>query len=223
MLCHHSRSYHRQCPLLVVLPLAANGTPAVSIGATGSQPVIHLTVMPVTCRWAPTPPMSPGTDGATIQAAGRTEDPPQRGLCPGTIPRGSQFRCHRCFGPRCVSSGSHMFVFSSHTRPAHSETSTAALTTPALDRRSLRWFGISAPSTATPEDLPPSLAQHGSCRRSSTSSSLPFRTHVGAENSAVVDDLPRWWPMLGPCVPNLVPIPGVTGSADCAVRPLEGP
>ena len=78
---------------------------------------------------------------------------------------------------RCVSSGSHMFVFSSHTCPANSETSPAALTTPALDRRSLRWFGISA-CTATPEDLPPSLAQHGSCRRSSTSSSsLPFRTH----------------------------------------------
>ena len=29
--------------------------------------------------------------------------------------------------------------------------------------------------------------------------------------------------MLGPCVPNLVPIRGVTGSAHCAVRPLEGP
>ena len=101
-----------------------------------------------------------------------------------------------------------MFVFSSHTRPAHSETSPAALTTPALDRRSLRWFGISA-CTATPEDLSPSLAQHGSCRRSSTSSSsLPFRTHVGAGNSAVVVDLPRWGPMLSPRVPNLVPIPG---------------
>ena len=37
-----------------------------------------------------------------------------------------------------------MFVFSSHTRPAHRETSPAALTTPALNRRSLRWFGISA-------------------------------------------------------------------------------
>ena len=100
-----------------------------------------------------------------------------------------------------------MFVFSSHTRPAHSETSTAALTTPALDRRSLRRFGISAP-TATPQDLPPSLAQHGSCRRSSTSSSLPFRTHMGAENSAVVVGLPRWGPMLSPRIPNLVPIPG---------------
>ena len=80
-----------------------------------------------------------------------------------------------------------MFVFSSHTRPAHSETSTAALTTPALDRRSLRWFAISAP-TATPQDPPPSLAQHGSCRRSSTSSSLPFRTHAGAQNSVVGAD-----------------------------------
>ena len=79
---------------------------------------------------------------------------------------------------------------SSHRTPAplNSETSTAALTTPALNRRSLRWFGISA-CTATPEDLPPSLAQHGSCRRSSTSSSsLPFRTHVGAHNSVVGAD-----------------------------------
>ena len=101
-----------------------------------------------------------------------------------------------------------MFVFSSHTRPANSETSPAALTTPALDRRSLRWFGISA-CTATPEDLPPSLAQHGSCRRSSTSSSsLPFRTHVGARNSAVVVDLSRCGPMLSPRAPNLVPTPG---------------
>ena len=68
-------------------------------------------------------------------------------------------------------------------------------------------FGIPA-CTATPQDPPPSLAQHGSCRRSSTSSSLPFRTHVGAGNSAVVVDLPRWGPMLSPRVPNLVPIPG---------------
>ena len=99
---------------------------------------------------------------------------------------------------------------SSHRTPAPltARRSTAALTTPALDRRSLRWFGISA-CTATPEDLPPSLAQHGSCRRSSTSSSsLPFRTHVGAENSAVVVDLPLCGPMLSPRVPHHVPIPG---------------
>jgi hypothetical protein len=102
-------------------------------------------------------------------------------LCPGTTHR-SRFRCRR-LSFRCVSSGSHMFVFSSHTCPADSETSTATLTTPALYRRSLRWFGISA-CTATPEDLPPSLAQHGSCWRSSTSSSLPFRTHEGAENAS---------------------------------------
>ena len=29
--------------------------------------------------------------------------------------------------------------------------------------------------------------------------------------------------MLSPRVPNLVPIPGITGSAHCALRPLEGP
>ena len=134
-----------------------------------------------------------------------TEDPPRRAFVPRPPTDPSFDAIVVSF--RCVSSGSHMFVFSSHTRPAHSETSTAALTTPALDRRSLRWFGISA-CTATPQDLPPSLAQHGSCRRSSTSSSLPFRTHVGAGNSAVVVDLPRCGAMLSPRVPSLVPIPG---------------
>ena len=37
---------------------------------------------------------------------------------------------------------------------------------------------------------------------------FPSGTHVGAGNSAVVVDLPRWGPMLSPRVPNLVPIPG---------------
>ena len=139
-------------------------------------------------------------------ASSPTEGPPRRAFVPGP-PTDPGFDAI-VVSFRCVSSGSHMFVFSSHTRPAHSETSTATLTTPALNRRSLRWFAISAP-TATPQDPPPSLAQHGSCRRSSTSSSsLPFRTHVGAENSAVVADLPRCGPMLSPRVPNLVPIPG---------------
>ena len=50
----------------------------------------------------------------------------------------------------------------------------ATLTTPALDRSSLRWFGISA-CTATPEDLPPSQIEHVSFWRSSTSSSLHFQ------------------------------------------------
>ena len=45
----------------------------------------------------------------------------------------------------------------------------------------------------------------------------------GAGNSAAVVDLPRCGLMLSPRVPNLVPIPGITGSAHCAVRPLEGP
>ena len=64
-----------------------------------------------------------------------------------------------------------MFVFSSHTRPANSETSTAALTTPALDRRSLRWFGISAP-TATPQDV--------TIRRGWFASTLTVQTVQGA-------------------------------------------
>ena len=46
---------------------------------------------------------------------------------------------------------------------------------------------------------------------------------VGAGNSAVVVDVPRCGPMLSPRVPNLVPIVGITGSARCALRPLEGP
>ena len=46
---------------------------------------------------------------------------------------------------------------------------------------------------------------------------------VGAGNSAVVVDLPRCGPMLIRRVPNLVPIVGITGSARCALRPVEGP
>ena len=152
-----------------------------------------------------TPPIHRAPSGPHTGSS-PTEGPPWRAFVPGP-PTDPGFDAI-VVSFRCVSSGSHMFVFSSHTCPANSETSPAALTTPALDRRSLRWFGISA-CTATPEDLPPSLAQHGSCRRSSTSSSsLPFRTHMGAGNSAVVVDLPRWGPMLSPRVPNLVPIPG---------------
>jgi hypothetical protein len=47
-----------------------------------------------------------------------------------------------------------------------------------LTGMTLRWFGISA-CTANPEDLPPSLAQHGSCWRSSTSSSLSLQDTRG--------------------------------------------
>src|ERR1017187_8369532 len=43
-----------------------------------------------------------------------------------------------------------------------------------LTGMTLRQFGISA-CTANPEGLPPSLAQHGSCWRSSRSSPLPFQ------------------------------------------------
>jgi hypothetical protein len=43
-----------------------------------------------------------------------------------------------------------------------------------LTGMTLRRFGLLA-CTTSPEDLPPSLAQHGSCWRSSTSSSLSFQ------------------------------------------------
>ena len=65
-------------------------------------------------------------------------------------------------------------------------TVSATLTTPALNRRSLRWFGISA-CTATPEDLPPSQIEHVSVRRSSTSSSLHFQD---TPRIRLTDDLP---------------------------------
>jgi hypothetical protein len=55
----------------------------------------------------------------------------------------------------------------------------ATLTTPALDRRSLRWFGLPA-CTANPEELPPSLIQPGSC----WTSKPPFRTHNPLCNTA---------------------------------------
>ena len=136
-------------------------------------------------------------------ASSPTEGPPRRAFVPGPPTDPSFDAIVVSF--RCVSSGSHMFVLSSHTRPAHRETSTATLTTPALDRRSLRWFGTSAP-TATPQDPPPSLAQHGSCRRSSTSSSLPFRTHVGAHNSVVGANTASAARILGSYVPHSVPV-----------------
>ena len=64
-----------------------------------------------------------------------TEDPPRRAFVPGPPTDPSFDAIVVSF--RCVSSGSHMFVFSSHTRPANSETS-------ADTWASLRWFGIPA-------------------------------------------------------------------------------
>ena len=70
----------------------------------------------------------------------------------------------------------------------------------------------------------PILPGHASpSSRSASHPVLDATTPVGAGNSAVVVDVPRWGALLSPCVPNLVPIPGITGSAHCAVRPLKGP
>ena len=74
-----------------------------------------------------------------------------------------------------------------------------------LTGMTLRRFGISA-CTANPEGLPPSPAQHGSCWRSSTSSSRSFQdtprphvpvgdafTRVIAISRAVVADRSQYW------------------------------
>src|SRR5450759_4264808 len=90
--------------------------------------------------------------------------------------RSSLFRCHQepfdasavvhsCSSSRCLPDPLIADRFRSRFPPR------------LLTGMTLRRFGISA-CTAIPEDLPPSLAQHGSCSRSSTSSSLSFQdTH----------------------------------------------
>ena len=103
-------------------------------------------------------------------SSGREPPPPALAEPYVTVSRHTARTC------RCVSSGSHMFVFSSLTCPADGGAFAATVTTPALDRRRLRWFGLSA-CTARPEGQPPSLAQHGRSDDLLTSPSLPFRTH----------------------------------------------
>src|SRR5437867_3152761 len=64
---------------------------------------------------------------------------------------------------RHVISGSLTFAFLAPTLSHWSCDFSVTLTTPALDRRSLRWFGVS-PCRATPEGQPPSLMQPASVR-----------------------------------------------------------
>ena len=75
------------------------------------------------------------------------------------------------------------------------------------------------PAEAAATGLPggPRRSEHSQLRRRRS------RHPVSAENSAVGVDLQRRRSILIPRVSNLVPIPGITGSAHCAVRPLEGP
>ncbi len=106
-LCPASVLSHSRCSSLVVLPLAASKAGPSYQGDRFScytsacdelTPPIHRT------------PPGPHTGRSPA------EDPPRRAsLCPGTTHR-PRFRCRR-LSFRCVSSGSHMFVFSSHTKP----------------------------------------------------------------------------------------------------------
>ena len=130
-LCPASVLSHSQCLLLVVLPLAASNAGRLYRGDRFS---CSMPAPATSSRHLYT-----GHRRGHIQAAPRLRAHRRRAFVPGPPTDPSFDAIVVSF--RCVSSGSHMFVFSSHTRPANSETSTAALTTPALDRRSLRWFG----------------------------------------------------------------------------------
>ncbi len=66
-----------------------------------------------------------------------------------------------------------------------------------LTGMTLRWFGISA-CTANPEGLPPSLAQHGSCRRPSTSPSLSFQDTRGCREPHPRSSAPRFGGLVHP-------------------------
>src|SRR6476620_7751625 len=171
-LCPGSVLCPNRLPPTGVLPLAGRAAQLAhprQVGtATTGSPVpcqrlrrAHATYTPDTTRPARRPP--PGSQHTTTIGCA---------FIPGT-PDNPGFDAIVLFF-RCVSSGSHTFVFSSPTRPADSGPSTATLTTPALNRRSLRWFERSA-CTTHPKGQPPSPAQHVSLWRSSTSSSLHFQ------------------------------------------------
>ena len=119
-----------------------------------------------------TPPIHRTPPG---QQAGRPlahSTPPRPRLHPGRA-ENLRFRCH-----------SHSFDASAVVHPCSSsrrvpDPLTAGLLRSRFPPRlltgmTLRRFGLSVCS-ANPEDLPPSLAQHGPCWRSSTSSSLSFQ------------------------------------------------
>ena len=170
-LCPHRYSRTRSVRCLW-FSLSRPKTLAVSIGATGS---------PVPCQRLRRAhaTYTPGTAGATYSSS-PTEGPPRRAFVPGPPTDPSFDAIVVSF--RCVSSGSHMFVFSSHTRPANSETSTAALTTRLLTDAACG--GLESPPARRPRRTPPpSLAQHG---RATIFYIIitSLQTHVGAGNSA---------------------------------------
>jgi hypothetical protein len=103
---------------------------------------------------------------------------PGRGNAPKSAPwsrdmRASRFRCHQ--KPFDASAVVHTRSSSRHLPdPLITGRFRSRFPPRLLTDMTLRRFGTSACS-AIPEDLPPSLAQHGSCWRSSTSSPLPFQ------------------------------------------------
>ena len=151
-------------PRLGTLPLAvsaARGPPSCDQAATPRPTASGRQVLlfHASARDGLTPPLHrtpPRQHAVSFLAEG---PPAGRAFVPG-LPTGPGFDVG-ILRFRCVSSGSHMFVFPSHTSPHSRRDFPVSLTTPALNRRRIRWFGTSD-CPAIPEDLPPSLAQHGS-------------------------------------------------------------
>jgi hypothetical protein len=114
----------------------------------------------------------------------RTPPGPHAGSSPAEGPRRRALLCPGICGPPGFGVINKPFDASA---VVHTRSSSRRLPDPLMAGRfrsrfpprlltgmTLRRFGTSA-CTAIPEDLPPSLAQHGSCWRSSTSSSLSFQ------------------------------------------------
>ncbi len=142
----------------------------VGIGTTGS-PVpcqrlrrAHATYTPSTARPARRPP--PGSGHALLAAPSSRGPPPSPVLMPSL----------GCFDASAVV---YTRSSSRHTPdPLVAGRSRSRFPPRLLTGMTLRWFGISA-CTANPEGQPPSLAQHGSCRRPTPSPTLPFQDARG--------------------------------------------
>jgi hypothetical protein len=135
------------------------------LGATGSP-------VPCQCLRRAHATYTPGTARATCRPLPGSQPAPSRArLYPrAQVPPWFRCRLHISMRPQWFT---HVRLLVAHLTRSWRAVS-ATLTTPALDRRSLRWFGISA-CTANPEGQPPSPAQHTSRQRPSTSSTLRFQ------------------------------------------------
>jgi hypothetical protein len=163
-----------RCSTLAVLPL---GDQRADLTHFDWPPTSrrHVLLFPICAHDELTPPICrppPGPQAGSSLAEGT---PTAAFLCPGTCGPPS-------FGDIIEPFDTSAVVYSCSSSRRTPDPLTADLFRNRFPPRlltgmTLRRFGISA-CTATPEDLPPSQIEHGSFRRSSTSSSLSFQdTH----------------------------------------------